>query len=120
MRFLVIDDSSVDRHLLVSLLEELGHQVDTVNGPEGALEEVANGDYHSVFLDVVMPTQDGYRFLRALRSHPSTAKQHVILYSSKTTDLEIKYGLNRAGANQYLTKPATRETISEVLQKVLV
>jgi CheY-like chemotaxis protein len=118
MRFLVIDDSAVDRHLLVSLLEELGHQVDTINGPQGAIEKVETGHYKSIFLDIVMPEQDGYRFLRDLRSNPPTANQHVIFCSSKTTPLEIKYGINRAGANEYLPKPATRETLTDMMQKV--
>ena len=28
MKFLVVDDSAIDRHLMTSLLEKLGHEVD--------------------------------------------------------------------------------------------
>jgi len=118
MRFLVVDDSTVDRHLLSSLLEELGHEVEVCSDTEGTLDKIAEGKYDSVFLDIVMPEQDGYKFLRALRSHVQTAKQHVIFYSNKKTQLEVDYGIKRAGANEYLVKPVTRETVTQVIQKV--
>ncbi|MBR8829311.1 MAG: response regulator [Gomphosphaeria aponina SAG 52.96 = DSM 107014] len=118
MRFLVVDDSAVDRHLLTNLLQELGHQTDVFTNTQGLIEKIAAEKYDSVFLDVVMPEQDGYKFLRTLRSNPSTAQQHVILYSSKKTALEINYGLKRAGANEYLVKPANQETLTQIINKI--
>lgn len=117
MKFLVIDDSNVDRHLLISLLKELGHEADISDNADGLVNQVAEGNYDSVFLDIVMPEQDGYKILRALRSNPKTEKQHVILYSSKKTPIEVNYGIKRAGANAYLTKPASRDTLTEILTK---
>jgi CheY-like chemotaxis protein len=119
MKFLVVDDSAVDRHLLTSLLQELGHQVDACLTPKEALEQLAGGkNYNSVFMDIVMPEQDGYKLLREVRANQKTAQQHVIFCSSKKTTLEIDYGIKRAGANDYITKPVTRESLTQVLQKV--
>jgi two-component system chemotaxis response regulator CheY len=118
MQFLIVDDSSVDRHLLTSLLEEMGHKVDSFASTSGALEKISNNSYTAVFLDIVMPEQDGYKFLRELRSNQKTAKQKVIFCSSKKTSLEINYGLKRAGADDYLVKPVTKETVLEILQRV--
>lgn len=118
MRFLIIDDSSVDRHALASLLESLGHEIDQCASSTDALEKVEQGHYDLVFLDVVMPEQDGYKFLRTLRLNPKTASQYVVFCSSKKTPLEINYGLKRAGANDYLTKPVTRDSIGQVLDRV--
>lgn len=118
MRVFVVDDSSVDRHLIVSLLEGLGHQVETSESTAGALEKISGGSFDAVFLDIVMPQQDGYKFLRELRSNQATANQHVIFCSSKKTSLEINYGIKRAGANDYVVKPVTRESLTEALQKM--
>ncbi len=117
-KFLIVDDSAAERHLLSSLLKDLGYEVDTFESTEGALDKIATGGYTAVFLDVVLPDQDGYKFLRELRSHQETAKQYVILCSTKRTKLEIEYGLKRAGADDYLPKPVSRETLVEVLQKL--
>jgi CheY-like chemotaxis protein len=119
MRFLIIDDSSVDRHALACLLESLGHVVDQCDSPSTALNKVEGGHYDLVFLDVVMPEQDGYKFLRTLRLNPKTSNQYVVFCSSKKTPLEINYGVKRAGANDYLTKPVTRETVTDVLARVV-
>lgn len=118
MKFLVVDDSSVDRHYLVSMLQKMGHQVDDQQDTCNALEKVAQENYAAVILDIVMPEQDGFKFLRQLRSNSKTANQYVIFCSSKKTPIEISYGIKRAGANDYITKPVNREMLTRALQKV--
>ncbi|MDJ0530938.1 MAG: response regulator [Xenococcaceae cyanobacterium MO_207.B15] len=118
MKFLVVDDSSVDRRFIVSMLEKMGHQADACRDTTDVLEKVAKENYAAVILDIVMPEQDGFKFLRKLRTNPATAKQYVIFCSSKKTPVEINYGIKRAGANDYITKPVTPESLEEALQKV--
>lgn len=116
--FLIIDDSATQRHLLGSFLQDLGHIVDLCESTVGALDKIVNNNYTAIFLDIVLPEQDGYKFLRELRSQARTADQYVILCSTKSTKLEIDYGIKRAKANDYLTKPVSRESLSEVLGKL--
>jgi PleD family two-component response regulator len=118
MRFLVVDDSAMDRLLLTSILQDLGHEVDVCTSAKGAVAKLAKEKYSAIFLDIVMPEQDGYKFLRMLRSNEETAKQHVIFCSSKKTGIEIDYGINRAGANDYLTKPVNREIVVKTLERI--
>ena len=118
MKILVVDDSSVDRHLLTNLLEKLGHSVETSESTNGVLERLSQKEYELLFLDIVMPHQDGYKFLRELRANPHTSAQQVVLYSSKGTSLEVKYGLQRSGANHYMVKPATHEKLESLFSAV--
>ncbi len=115
--FLIIDDSATERQLLSKLLQEMGYQVDTAETTEGAIPKIAKGNYTAVFLDIVMPDEDGYKFLRNLRANAETAKQYVILCSTKKTKLEIEYGLKR-GADDYLPKPVSKESLQGALQKL--
>jgi CheY-like chemotaxis protein len=116
MRFLIIDDSDVDSHALGSILESLEHQVDRLNSPLQAVNKIEAESYDSVFLDVVMPEQDGYKLLRMIRMNPQTSEQYVVFCSSKTTPIEVEYGLKRA--NDYLTKPVSRESVKEIIDRV--
>jgi CheY-like chemotaxis protein len=116
-KFLIIDDGATERHLLSTMLKDMGHSVDICESTEGALDKIASGKYTAVFLDIVMPNQDGYKFLRQLRTNPDTAKQYVVLSSTKRTKLEIEYGIKR-GADDYLPKPITRESLTVSLQKI--
>ena len=118
MKFLVVDDSSVDRHLLVSLLKEMGHQVDDFNNAENILDLVRQENYAAVILDIVMPKQDGFKIIRKLRKSLNSHQQYIILYSCKKTPMEIKYGINKAGANDYIAKPVTKKVLQEVIEKV--
>jgi CheY-like chemotaxis protein len=118
MRFLIIDDSSVDAHALTSILQTFGHEIDRCDNAKDAMSTIESGGYDVVFLDVVMPEQDGYKFLRSVRLNPKTAKQYVVFCSSKKTPLEMNYGIQRAGANDYLPKPVSRETVEQVLVKI--
>lgn len=118
MKLLIVDDSAVDRQSLSSVLTAFGHAVDEAASPTQALSMVEQGQYDLVFLDVVMPEQDGYKFLRTLRLNPKTSNQYVVFCSSKKTPLEINYGIKRAGANDYLPKPATPATVQEILERI--
>jgi CheY-like chemotaxis protein len=118
MHFLIIDDSSVDAHALTAVLEALGHQVDRCDGTTDAMQTIEEGQYEAAFIDVVMPEQDGYKFLRSVRLNPKTADLYAIFCSSKKTPLEMNYGIQRAGANDYLPKPVSRESVEEVLAKI--
>jgi CheY-like chemotaxis protein len=118
MDVLVIDDSAVDRYSLVSILKSLGHQVDQCAEPNVAMELMTAKNYAVIFLDVVMPDIDGYRLLRTMRLDPTVGNQYVVICSVKKTPLEINYGLERAGANDYLPKPATREGLEGIFQRL--
>ena len=118
MQFLIIDDSSVDAHALSSILQTLGHGVDLCMGTSAAMQTIESNQYDAIFLDVVMPEQDGYKFLRALRLNAKTADCYVVFCSSKKTPLEMNYGIQRAGANDYLPKPVSRESIEAILAKI--
>jgi CheY-like chemotaxis protein len=118
MNFLIIDDSSVDAHALTAILESFGHKVDRCDGTKDAMQTIEAGSYDAVFLDVVMPEQDGYKFLRAMRLNPKAADLYVIFCSSKRTPLEMNYGIQRAGANDYLPKPVSRESVEETIARI--
>jgi CheY-like chemotaxis protein len=118
MKFLIIDDSSVDSHALASLLTSLCHSADRCDSPVDALKTIETGTYDLVFLDIVTPDRDGYKFLRSVRLNPKTANQYVVFYSSKKTPIEVNYGIERAGANDYLPKPVSRETVERVLHRI--
>jgi CheY-like chemotaxis protein len=120
MDVLVIDDSAVDRYSLVSLLKSLGHQVDQCADSTVVMELITAKKYAVIFLDVVMPDLDGYRLLRTIRLDPVVGDQYVVLCSVKKTPLEINYGLERAGANDYLPKPSTREGLEKIFQRLLI
>jgi class 3 adenylate cyclase len=103
---LVVDDSSVNRLLLVRRLETLGLGVlQAENGVEGLSVLSANpGVIDVVLLDVVMPELDGYQTLAAMKA--DDAMRHIpVLVVSSVEELDSVVRCIELGATDYLTKP---------------
>ncbi|MEP6469697.1 MAG: adenylate/guanylate cyclase domain-containing protein [Chloroflexota bacterium] len=103
---LVVDDSSVNRLILVRRLETLGLQVIQAENGIKALDLLAAepGAVDVVLLDVLMPELDGYQTLAAMKADEAT--RHIpVLIVSGVEELESVVRCIELGATDYLTKP---------------
>jgi adenylate cyclase len=103
---LVVDDSRVNRIVLVRQLATLG--LDALEAENGAdaldlLREHA-GAIDLVLLDVIMPELDGYETLAALKDDETIRHIPVIIVSG-VEELDSVVRCIELGATDYLTKP---------------
>src|SRR6266516_6358570 len=112
-KVLIIVDSRSACLFMASALEKTGFQVITaLNGQEGltkAFQERPN----CLILDVILPGINGFDLCRRLRAMDPQHHMPIILISSKNTPLDQRWGL-RQGADRYLSKPFTEETLVEL------
>jgi class 3 adenylate cyclase len=107
-RALVVDDSVVNRRVLVRHLEGLGlTTIEAENGRQ-ALELLRSAphDVDLVLLDVEMPELDGSQSLAAMKADESIRRLPVIMVSG-VEELESVVRCIELGATDYLTKPIT-------------
>lgn len=108
---LVVDDDPVQRRLLETVIGRSGMTVVTAPGGQPALDLVRGprGDEISlVLLDLVMPDMDGLEVLAKLRpTHPDLP---VIVLTARG-GIEAAVQAMRAGANDFLVKPASPERL---------
>jgi DNA-binding response OmpR family regulator len=117
-RILVIDDSASTCHFIATALQQAGYEVGTtLNGKQG-LAKAMIFHPHCLILDVLLPDISGYALCRQIRQSPSGQTLPLILISSKSDPLDVKYGL-RQGANRYLPKPFPAETLLRVVREVI-
>ncbi len=103
---LVVDDSRVNRLVLVRLLRGLGLEVmETENGAE-ALEllRATPFAFDLVLLDVLMPQLDGYATLEAMKADEGIRPVPVLVVSG-VEELDSVVRCIELGATDYLTKP---------------
>ena len=103
---LVVDDSAVNRRVLVRRLETLGLKaLEAENGRE-ALDVLAAepGAVDVVLLDVLMPELDGYETLAAMKADQTTRHLPVLIVSG-VEELDSVVRCIELGATDYLTKP---------------
>lgn len=103
-RVLVVDDSGVNRRLLVAALTELGHTAEAVENGERALEALADREFDVVLLDLLMPVLDGYTTLAEIKADPATAHLPVIMVSA-VQELDSVVRCIELGATDYLPTP---------------
>ncbi len=115
MRALVLDDSSAMRAILRRYLRELRFDVVEASDVAGALDVLQRADGIDLALvDWNLPGKSGLDFVRAVRESGDRPRLRVIMV---TTELEVSRVLEalKAGVDEYLMKPFTRETLESKL-----
>ena len=116
---LIVDDDPVQRRLLEAAIGRSGMNVVTAPGGRPALDliEGPRGEQISLMLlDLVMPDMDGLEVLAKLRSSNPTLP--VIVLTAKG-GIDSAVEAMRAGANDFLVKPASPERIAVSIRNQL-
>jgi DNA-binding response OmpR family regulator len=117
-KILVIDDSPTLCLLITRALQKAGYKVLTAsNGREGLLLALQERP-HCIILDVVLPGMSGFGLCRQLRALDPQRRISIIMISTKNTPLDQRWGL-RQGADRYLPKPFSDETLVHTVEEVL-
>jgi len=103
-RVLVVDDTELNRDLLVRRLAKRGFEVATATNGREAVELVARQPFDVMLLDIMMPEMDGYQVLEHLRAGGVQPDVRVIMISA-VDELDSVVRCLELGADDYLTKP---------------
>ena len=115
---LIVEDEEDIRELLSYTLIREGYQVATVASGEEALAVAESRTHDLVILDLMLPGLDGMTVCRKLRANPKTAGVAIIMVTAKGEEGDIINGLNM-GANDYITKPFSRNVLLARVRAVL-
>jgi two-component system chemotaxis response regulator CheY len=119
MRFLIVDDSSTMRRIIINTLTKLGYKEfhEAGNGREG-LERLASTPVDLIITDWNMPEMSGIDFIRAVRANNATKLLPVLMVTTNAAEDDIVAAL-KAGVNNYVVKPFTPDTIREKIQSAM-
>jgi CheY-like chemotaxis protein len=114
VRVLVIDDDEVARELMVSALEEAGHQVVSLPSAIGATRAIYKNSIQAVVLDVMMPDINGDKVAKLLRRNSRGRDLAIVLVSSQPSD-ELRRLARAPAADAIVNKSEIRTTLSKVV-----
>ncbi len=116
MNALVIDDSRAMRMILGRMLRELGMEVAEAANGRLALDLLDEGlDPAVVLVDWNMPEMTGIEFVAAVRQPPYLSTARIVMVTTETEIPQVAQAL-ASGADEYVMKPFTKESIFEKLQ----
>ena len=119
--FLVVDDSGVNRKMIVRLLQELNYPniVEAKDGLEAIMKLNTLSDKRVIMLlDLNMPKMDGITCLRRIRADEDMKDTPVIIVSTETAREKIVATI-KLGAAGYIVKPFTADQIHEKINQIL-
>ncbi len=107
---LVVDDEPINRQVLRNQLEIVGYRVEVaIDGLQG-LKLLEKLNPQVILLDVMMPRISGYQTCYRIRQKYSASELPIILLTAKDQPEDTVRGFQH-GANDYLTKPFSREEL---------
>lgn len=118
-KVLVVDDQASNRELIVTLLNYAGHAPLEAADGHLALARVRTERPQLVICDLLMPTMDGYEFVRQLRADPAIAHTEVIFYTATFMEREARSLAQACGVSKVLIKPTEPQEILAVIEQSL-
>lgn len=117
IRLVVVDDHSLFRRGLISLLEEMTEflVVGEASSGQEALPVIESSHPDIILLDINMPNMDGIQTLSAIRKTRPEQKVLMLTISQNDDDL---IGAIVAGANGYLLKNTEPELLRSTISQV--
>ena len=114
---MIIDDSTAMRKIFLRSLTQLGFEVcSAVNGKDAIAYLEQNAPELDVLLvDWNMPEMNGLEFIQRMRAMPRYASLKVMMVTTENEIGHIVKALD-AGANEYLMKPFTDESLADKLR----
>jgi twitching motility two-component system response regulator PilG len=116
LRVMVVDDSKTIRRTAETLLVKEGCSVETAVDGFEALAMIADQQPHIIFVDIMMPRLDGYQTCALIKNNQQFKNTPVIMLSSKDGLFDKARG-RVVGAEQYLTKPFTRDELLSAIRQ---
>jgi len=116
-RVLLVDDNSVNQKVAARMLEQLGCRVDVANDGVEALAATGTARYDLVLMDCQMPHMDGFAATRSIRDQEAErglARTPVVALTALAHG-QHEERCRRAGMDDFLSKPFTREALEHVL-----
>ncbi|MDH3199691.1 MAG: response regulator [Myxococcales bacterium] len=116
VKVLVVDDDPAILEFMETFLTKDGFEVTTIAEPRDAPDEVKDGGYHLVVLDLMMPGLGGVEVLEQIRKVDSDVA--VVIFTGYPS-LDTAVQSMKLDAVDYLKKPFNPDEFREVLDRVM-
>jgi CheY-like chemotaxis protein len=116
-KILIVDDDEAVRKVLQTILESVGHHVESATNGREAVSRIALGGIDLIITDLVMPEQEGIETIKQLRAQYPDVKVIAISGAFGGDYLQIA---NFMGAHGTLVKPVRVDAVLKAVESVFI
>jgi two-component system, sensor histidine kinase and response regulator len=113
-----IDDDHEIVEMLQTWFELEGYSIRAFSDGAEAIQHALTNPPELIVCDLMMPAMNGFDILEELRKYPQTASIPFIFLTGESDRRSMRRGME-LGADDYLTKPFTREELFSAVQSRL-
>lgn len=113
-RILIVDDDMRNIYALETVLEEEQVEVTVATNGAEAVDEIKNGEFDAVLMDIMMPVMDGYEATKKIREM-GRKDLPIIALTAKAMKGDREKCLE-AGVSDYMSKPLDVEKLLSLLR----
>ncbi len=119
MKMLIVDDSKAMRTFLQHIAAELSFQTEEAEDGRDGLHKLIRNDpaepFQVALVDWDMPNMTGLELVQTLRRNRDFDAVKLMMVTTQNTAERVQAALE-AGADDFLMKPVTKESLEEKLQ----
>ena len=116
VKVMVIDDSNTIRRSAEIFLTQSKCEIILAVDGFDAMAKIIDSHPDIIFVDIMMPRLDGYQTCTLIKRNSDFRSTPVIMLSSKDGLFDRARG-RMVGSDEYLTKPFTKESLINAVQK---
>jgi CheY-like chemotaxis protein len=119
-KILLAEDNDFNRRIAVDMLEELGYEVTAVVDGAQAVQQLNDGHYDLVLMDIQMPHMDGLRATHLIREDEKQRGGRIPIVALTAhafqSDRQKSFA---AGMDEHLSKPLCCEDLVNAIQRLV-
>jgi CheY-like chemotaxis protein len=118
-KVLIADDEPVVRKLVCRMLDKDYDVIEAQNGREAVNIACSHGP-DIIFMDMMMPEVNGLSACCEIKTNETTKEIPIVMLTAISYDFNKKLNEDFVGADGYIIKPFTRESLLEEIRRLLV
>ncbi|BAV33373.1 hypothetical protein SCL_1058 [Sulfuricaulis limicola] len=116
-RLLLVEDSEVNREILLKMLSKLGYSADIAENGRAAVQAATHEDYGLILMDLHLPDISGTEAIEAIRTLTSArGKTPIVVLTAGASDEETARCRTLA-VTDFLTKPVDSNVLADALKR---
>jgi CheY-like chemotaxis protein len=116
MKILIVEDHPACRDLLAFFLRNMGYETEEVENGDKAIACAAVMQPDLIFIDLSLPDINGVELTEVLKQNTETAHIPIVIISALPASIWSTKAI-RAGASDYLTKPASALELRQTIER---